>query len=144
MISSVLNKPISRCALLLGLLCTLLSGCSRVDHKQSALDPKGLVAQNQYDIFMLSVWITIFLFCAVGGCLLYVLWKYRVKNEEEAKEVPPQSHGNSKIEFGLIVASSIIFEESIQERVTRVWSSRRSIMYSKLSSNSQSNAADHL
>ncbi|MBT5715817.1 MAG: hypothetical protein HOI70_02785, partial [Opitutae bacterium] len=56
-----------------------LGGCSRVDHKQSALDPKGIVSQNQYDIFMLSVWITIFLFCAVGGCLLYVLWKYRAK-----------------------------------------------------------------
>ena len=38
-----------------------LNSCSRIDHKQSALDPKGLVAQNQYDIFMLSVWITIFL-----------------------------------------------------------------------------------
>lgn len=108
MISSVLNKLLSRCGLFFGLLCMLLSGCSRVDHKQSALDPKGLVAQNQYDIFMLSVWITIFLFCAVGGCLLYVLWKYRVKNEEEAKEVPPQSHGDPKIEIGLILASSVI------------------------------------
>jgi heme/copper-type cytochrome/quinol oxidase subunit 2 len=72
----------------------LLSSCSRVDHKQSALDPKGLVSQNQYDIFMLSVWITIFLFCAVGGCLLYVLWKYRAKSKEEAMEVPEQMHGN--------------------------------------------------
>ena len=78
-----------------------LSGCSRIDHKQSALDPKGLVSQNQYDIFMLSVWITIFLFCAVGGCLLFVLWKYRAKSPEEAMEVPPQSHGNSKIEASL-------------------------------------------
>ena len=108
MTSSVLNKLISRGGLFLGLSCALLSGCSRVDHKQSALDPKGLVAQNQYDVFMLSVWITIFLFCAVGGCLLYVLWKYRVKNEEEAKEVPPQTHGDPKIEIGLILASSVI------------------------------------
>ena len=83
-------------------------GCSRIDHKQSALDPKGLVSQNQFDVFMLSVWITIFLFCAVGGCLLYVLWRYRAKNAEEAMEIPPQSHGNSKIEVSLIIASSII------------------------------------
>ena len=85
-----------------------LGGCSRVDHKQSALDPKGIVSQNQYDIFMLSVWITIFLFCAVGGCLLYVLWKYRAKSAQEAMEVPPQSHGNSVIEVSLIIASTII------------------------------------
>ncbi len=82
--------------------------CSRIDHKQSALDPKGLVSQNQYDVFMLSVWITIFLFCAVGGCLLFVLWRYRAKNAEEAMEIPPQSHGNSKVEVSLIIASSII------------------------------------
>ena len=57
---------------------------------------------------MLSVWITIFLFCAVGGCLLFVLLKYRAKNEKEAKEVPPQSHGDPKIEIGLILASSLV------------------------------------
>ena len=57
---------------------------------------------------MLSVWITIFLFCAVGGCLLYVLWRYRAKTAEEAKEIPPQSHGNSMVETGLIIASAII------------------------------------
>ena len=89
-------------------LFLFLGSCSRIDHKQSALDPKGLVSQNQYDVFMLSVWITIFLFCAVGGCLLFVLWKYRAKNEKEAMEIPPQSHGNSKVEASLIVASTII------------------------------------
>jgi cytochrome c oxidase subunit II len=87
---------------------TALFGCSRIDHKQSALDPKGLVSQNQYDVFMLSVWITIFLFCAVGGCLLFVLWKYRAKSKEEAMEIPPQSHGNSKIETSLILVSAVI------------------------------------
>ena len=84
----------------------LYSSCSRVDHKQSALDPKGLVSQNQYDIFMLSVWITIFLFCAVGGCLLYVLWKFRAKTKEEAMEIPPQSHGNSKTEVSHNIITS--------------------------------------
>ena len=44
------------------LLPWLFGGCSRIDHKRSTLAPKGLVAQNQYDLFMLSIWITIFLF----------------------------------------------------------------------------------
>ena len=86
----------------------LLGSCSNINHKQSTLDPKGIVAQNQYDIFMLSIWITIFLFCAVGGCLLFVLWKYRVKGEDDAKEIPPQTHGNPKIETSLILFSSLI------------------------------------
>jgi len=104
----MIHKILSRQGPLLSLAVILLGGCSRIDHKQSALDPKGIVAQNQYDVFMLSVWITIFLFCAVGGCLLYVLWKYRVKNEAEAMEVPPQTHGNSKVETLLILASTVI------------------------------------
>ena len=104
-------RIINRFSLITAFLLTwlvLFGGCSRVDHKQSALDPKGLVSQNQYDIFMLSVWITIFLFCAVGGCLLFVLWKYRAKSKEESLEIPAQSHGNSKIEVTLILASTII------------------------------------
>ena len=104
----MIHKIPFRQGLLFTLAVVLSSGCSRIDHKQSALDPKGLIAQNQYDLFMLSVWITIFLFCAVGGCLLFVLWRYRVKNPKEAKEVPSQSHGNSKIESILILASCVI------------------------------------
>lgn len=103
--SSILKKFLHFTLLL---FISFLGSCSRVDHKQSALDPKGLVSQNQYDIFMLSVWITIFLFCAVGGCLLYVLWKYRAKSEKEAMEVPEQMHGNSKVETTLILASAVI------------------------------------
>ena len=69
----IFRKFISIPHFIIGIFLILAGSCSRIDHKQSALDPKGLVSQNQYDVFMLSVWITIFLFCAVGGCLLYVL-----------------------------------------------------------------------
>ena len=86
----MLRKLISLPHLIIFALLAFAGSCSRIDHKQSALDPKGLVAQNQYDVFMLSVWITIFLFCAVGGCLLYVLWRYRAKTPEEAR-IPPIS-----------------------------------------------------
>ena len=69
----MLRKLTSLPNLIIFALLAFAGSCSRIDHKQSALDPKGLVAQNQYDVFMLSVWITIFLCSAVGGCLLYVL-----------------------------------------------------------------------
>ena len=106
--NSITRLPIKLTFFLQSLALLLFASCSRIDHKQSALDPKGLVAQNQYDIFMLSVWITIFLFCAVGGCLLYVLWRYRAKSKEEAMEIPEQMHGSSKIETTLIIASAVI------------------------------------
>ena len=106
--NSINRLPFKLTFLLQSLVLLFFASCSRIDHKQSALDPKGLVAQNQYDIFMLSVWITIFLFCAVGGCLLYVLWKYRAKSKDEAMEIPEQMHGSSKIETTLILASAVI------------------------------------
>ena len=106
--NSISKLSVKGVFLLQSLAILLLGSCSRIDHKQSALDPKGLVSQNQYDIFMLSVWITIFLFCAVGGCLLYVLWKYRAKSQKEAMEVPEQMHGNSKVETTLIIVSAVI------------------------------------
>ena len=77
----IIRKIITSPHFIIGALLTFTSSCSRIDHKQSALDPKGLVSQNQYDVFMLSVWITIFLFCAVGGCLLYVLWRERFSRD---------------------------------------------------------------
>ena len=91
--NSINRLPFKLTFLLQSLVLLFFASCSRIDHKQSALDPKGLVAQNQYDIFMLSVWITIFLFCAVGGCLLYVLWKYRAKSKDEAMEMDPAMMG---------------------------------------------------
>ena len=106
MFKSRLLNWISHIMLMVGFF--VMSGCARVDHKQSALDPKGLVSQNQYDVFILSVWITIFLFTAVGGALLFVLWKYRARNAEDAKRIPAQSHGNPWIEASLIFASFCI------------------------------------
>ena len=106
--NSITRLPNKLTFFLQSFVLLFFASCSRIDHKQSALDPKGLVAQNQYDIFMLSVWITIFLFCAVGGCLLYVLWRYRAKSKEEAMEIPEQMHGSSKIETTLILASAVI------------------------------------
>ena len=106
--NSITRPPVKLTFILQSFVLLFFASCSRIDHKQSALDPKGLVAQNQYDIFMLSVWITIFLFCAVGGCLLYVLWRYRAKSKEEAMEIPEQMHGSSKIETTLIIASAVI------------------------------------
>ena len=101
----MIHKIPFRQGLLFSLAVIFSSGCSRIDHKQSALDPKGLIAQNQYDLFMLSVWITIFLFCAVGGCLLYVLWKYQSQKLQRGhgssvsitREFQNREYSNSRI-----------------------------------------------
>ncbi len=99
----------------LGLLCLsafaplwlFLSGC-RFDLPQSTLDPKGPVAQEQLDLFMVTVWVSLFIFVIVGGVLAWVVWRYRFRPGDENKPLPKQGHGNPLIEIGLIVASVLL------------------------------------
>lgn len=75
---------------------------------QSALDPQGPVAQNQADIFYLTLWVTLFLFVTVGGALAYSIWRFRLKKGDDPKAIPEQSHGHPLIEVGLVVASAAL------------------------------------
>lgn len=88
-------------------LALALAGCSW-DQNQSALDPKGPVAKNQYDLFMLTLYITMSLWVVVGGFLIYTVIKFRLKKTDDPNEIPEQSHGHPLIEVGLILASAII------------------------------------
>ena len=76
--------------------------------KQSALDPLGPVAQNQADVFYVTLWVTLFLFVTVGGALAYAIWKFRVKKGDDPMAIPAQSHGHPLIEVGLVVASAAL------------------------------------
>jgi cytochrome c oxidase subunit II len=91
------------------LVLLTLGGCSlnREGH-QSALDPKGPLAQNQYDLFMLTLAVTLFLFITVGGTLAYTVWRFRLRKGEDPNRIPPQSHGHPLIEVGLILASTAL------------------------------------
>jgi cytochrome c oxidase subunit 2 len=87
--------------------CFLLEGCSRVTH-QSTLDPKGPLAAMQYDVFMVSVYVSLFLFVTVGGTLLWVVIHYRERESDAKKPLPEFDHGNPLIEIGLIVVSVVL------------------------------------
>ena len=85
----------------------LLSGCLEIDQNQSALDPKGPVAQQQADAFYVTLYLTTFLWIVVGGAMLYAVWKYRLKKTDDPDEIPEQSHGHPLIEVGLIIFSAL-------------------------------------
>jgi len=66
----------------------------------------GPVAARQWDLFMITVWVTTFIFIVVGAVLAYAQIKFRAKSEaDEHAEMPSQGHGNPLIEIGLIAAS---------------------------------------
>jgi cytochrome c oxidase subunit 2 len=89
----------------------LLSGCKlsevfSLSGPQSTMVTAGPVARSQWDLFMITVYVTTFIFVVVGAVLAYAQIKFRAKSEaDEHAEPPPQGHGNPLIEIGLIAAS---------------------------------------
>lgn len=94
-----------------GCLIALLSGCKLAEvfslsGPQSTYVTEGPVAKAQWDLFMVTVWVTTFIFVIVGAVLAYAQIKFRAKDNGGVKTAPPeQGHGNPFIELGLIVAS---------------------------------------
>ena len=89
-------------------LALIMAGCSRADLtvRQSTLDPKGPVAQVQYDVFMDTVWLVVTLFALVGGLLVFAVIKFRSRPGDELKPaILEEGHGNPLVEIGLITAS---------------------------------------
>ncbi|MEN9815998.1 MAG: hypothetical protein RLZZ412_1980 [Verrucomicrobiota bacterium] len=89
-------------------LAVIMAGCSKEEMtvRQSTLDPKGPVAQVQFDVFMDTVWLVVVLFTLVGGLLVFAVIKFRSRPGDENKPaIIEEGHGNPLIEIGLITAS---------------------------------------
>ena len=86
------------------MLSLVASGCSLRD-RMSTFDTKGPIAEMQLDLFMVTLYVTLFLFVTVGGTLLVALIRFREKAGDKTKPYPEQMHGNSVIEVGLIAVS---------------------------------------
>ena len=103
------SRILSRVGLLAALsLAFIMAGCSKEEMtvRQSTLDPKGPVAQVQFDVFMDTVWLVVVLFALVGGMLVYAVIKFRSRPGDDDKPVIVEDgHGNPLIEIGLITAS---------------------------------------
>ncbi len=91
----------------MGLLALLfLCGCS-LNTRMSTFTAKGPVAETQLDLFMLTVWVTGFIFLAVGGVYVYVVIRFRDKKDGN-DAIPSQGHGNPLVELGLIGISILL------------------------------------
>jgi cytochrome c oxidase subunit 2 len=106
---------------LIGLFCLGgLVGC-QFDGRQSALDPKGPIALVQYDLFMVTVWVTLFIFITVGGTLLWVVFRFRDRKHLQDELLPTDEHGNPWVEVGLIGLSTALLVVIAIPTVKAVW-----------------------
>ena len=85
------------------------------------MDPKGIVAQNQYDLFLLTAWVVAGIFVVVGGALAWTVWRYRERAGDEDKPLPSQSHGNPLIEIGLIGVSVALLVIIAVPTLRQIW-----------------------
>ncbi|MFC7319691.1 cytochrome aa3 quinol oxidase subunit II [Halobacillus campisalis] len=99
-------------------LVLLLSGC-----ELAVLDPKGPVAQTQYDLIMYSIIFMLFIVVVVFGAFAFMVIRYR-ENRPGRKEsdYDPHMHGNNLIEivwtvipFVIVIALSIPTVDSLFE-----------------------------
>ena len=115
-------------AFLAGLGLVLLTGCNKLHQvfslsgPQSTMVTEGPVAKAQWDLFMVTVYVTTFIFIVVGAVLAYTQIKFRAKSEaDEHAAPPPQGHGNPLIEIGLIAASVALLVIIAIPTVRDIW-----------------------
>jgi len=114
-------------ALTAGLTLAFLTGCSLADvfslnGKQSTVNVAGPVAQSQQNLFMVTVWVTTFIFIVVGAVLAYTQIKFRAKSEaDEHATPPPEAHGNPLVEIGLIAASVLLLVIIAVPTIRGIW-----------------------
>ncbi|RWZ60616.1 cytochrome aa3 quinol oxidase subunit II [Halobacillus fulvus] len=88
-------------------LILFLSGCGNLE--MTVLNPKGPVAQSQYDLIMYSLWFMLGIIVVVFGLFAFMLIKYRANRPgRKESDYEPNLHGNTMIEIVWTVIPLII------------------------------------
>ena len=82
-----------------------LAACDS-DRPQSTFGPQGPVADRQLSLFWIIFWIAVVVFILVEGMLVYLIVRYRRRPDQEG--IPPQIHGNTRLEIVWTVIPAII------------------------------------
>ncbi|MFQ3225434.1 MAG: cytochrome c oxidase subunit 2 [Lentimonas sp.] len=101
------------------IIAALLGGCD-TNTRMSTFDTKGPIAETQYELFMVTVWVTGFIFVVVGGVFLYATIKFRERKNDD-RPLPAQGHGNPLIEIGLIGASILLLVIVAVPTLKAIW-----------------------
>jgi cytochrome c oxidase subunit 2 len=111
-----------------GFALLTLSGCKLAEvfslsGPQSTMVTAGPVAKSQWDLFMVTVYVTTFIFIVTGAVLAYAQIKFRARSEADEHAVPPAEagHGNPLVEIGLIAGSVALLVIIAIPTVRGIW-----------------------
>jgi cytochrome c oxidase subunit 2 len=97
----------------------LLGGCD-TNTRMSTFDTKGPIAEAQLDLFMVTVWVSLFIFVIVGAVFLVATIKFRERKNDD-RPLPAQGHGNPLVEIGLIGASILLLVVVAVPTLRAIW-----------------------
>ena len=98
-------------------LALLLVSCSARD-PQNTLAAAGLIAQKQQDLFWLIIGIAAIVFVLVEGLLLITVLRFR---RRPGQGMPPQTHGNTRLEIAWTIAPALILVVIAVPTVTTIF-----------------------
>lgn len=88
-------------ALAAGLLLTACGGAP-----QSVFDPAGPFAERPDELWRLVFWIAVGVFVIVQGLIVYAVWRFRQRPDED--DLPVQVHGNTRLEIFWTIVPALI------------------------------------
>jgi len=100
-----------------GALAVIAAACAP-NATQSALEPQGPYAQKSYDLFVPVFWVATAIFLIVQGILLFFVIRYRHRKNAT---VPPQVHGNTKLEIAWTILPALILAGVAVPTVATIW-----------------------
>jgi cytochrome c oxidase subunit 2 len=86
---------------------------------QSTLEPKGPYAQKAFDLFVPVFWVAVAIFVIVEGLLLLFVIRYR--HRKKAIRIPPQVHGNTRLEIAWTILPTLILAGVAVPTIATIW-----------------------
>jgi cytochrome c oxidase subunit 2 len=86
---------------------------------QSSLEPAGEEARKAYDLFVPVFWVAVGIFVLVEGALVLFALRYRHRKGRDA--IPPQIHGNTRLEIAWTILPAVILAGVAVPTVTTIF-----------------------
>ena len=103
----------------LAALALLFTACAP-DATQDSLDPVGPYAEKPKELFQWVFWLgAVPVFILVEGGIVLILIKYRHRKGRE--RMPPQIHGNTRLEIGWTILPAVVLAVVMVPTVASIW-----------------------
>ncbi|MGZ5213119.1 MAG: cytochrome c oxidase subunit II [Actinomycetota bacterium] len=86
---------------------------------QDSLKPAGPYAKEIKDLFVPVFWVAVLVFVIVEGGIVFILVKFRHRRGRD--RMPPQLHGNTRLEIGWTIVPAVILAFVTVPTVATIW-----------------------